>query len=74
MAKPRGTYPFALFLIWAGLLFSNAGLFAMMFFDPMYGLGAIILTLGIFLAYMLGWLPLPGDPRGGPRRRMRHHQ
>jgi len=73
MANPRGTYPFALFLIWAWLLL-DVGLIIMMFFDPLYGLGAIILTLGIFVAFMLGWLPLPGDRRSGSRRRTRHHQ
>ena len=47
------------------ILVSEVGLAVMMFVDPIWGLGAIVLTIAAWLAVMVGWLPLPQDR---PRR------
>ena len=47
------------------LLDIQSGFVLMMLFDPLYGLGAIIVTLAVLLGVMLGWLPMPSDRRRG---------
>lgn len=58
---------FVAFLAWTVVVVSEVGLVVMMFIDPIWGLGAIVFTLAVWLAVMAGWLPLPQDRQ--PRSR-----
>ena len=63
----KQNWPAGLLVVWTVVLLSDIGLLAMMLVDPIWGLGALVWTLGIWMALFLGWLPLPGD-----RKRQRH--
>jgi hypothetical protein len=58
-------WPLGILVLWTLLLFTDLGLLLMMLVDQLYGLGAMVLTIALWLGIMVGIVPLPSGRRRG---------